>query len=148
MLLQMLEYTPDVFFPSPAFVVAFRVAMAGLTLVYSDIAYAAIDLIRSILAHDCLAPTSQPPPPKFPIYANAIRPVVEREGLTLTGYILAGIVGDFPEESVHMVVTIFRVLATLWPSQLLVWLPSAIQQLPPSAVPDTAKAALVADINR
>ena len=148
MLLQMIEFTPDVFFPSPALAIAFRVAMAGLTLVYSDIAYAAIDLIRSILAHDCLAPSSQPPPPKFPIYAAAIRPVVESEGATLTGYLMSGLVGDFPEESVHMVVTIFRVLASLWPTQLLAWLPPAVQQLPSAAAPDAAKAAFVADINK
>ena len=148
MLLQMIEFTPDIFFPSPAFAIAFRVAMAGLTLVYSDIAYAAIDLLRMIIAHDCLAPSSQPPPPKFPIYANAIRPVVEQEGATMTGYLLSGIVGDFPEESIHMVVTIFRVLSSLWPTQLLVWLPPAIQQLPSASAPDAAKAAFITEMNR
>ncbi|KAI0756727.1 ARM repeat-containing protein [Daedaleopsis nitida] len=148
MLLQMIEYTPDVFFPSPAFAVAFRVAMAALSLVHSDIVFAALDLLRSVLTHDCLAPTSQPPPPKFPIYAAAIGPVVEHEGQELIGYLLAGLVGDFPEESIPMVVTIFRVLSAIWPSLLLAWLPPVVQQLPSVTVPDTIKAAFVSDVNR
>ena len=148
MMLQMIEFAPDIFFPSPAFPIAFRVAMGGLSLVYSDITYAAIDLLRSILAHECLAPSSTPPPPKFPIYANAIRPVVEQEGPVLTGYLISGLVGDFPEESIHMVCTIFRVLATLWPSLLLAWLPPAVQPLLSSTAPDAAKAAFIAEMNK
>ena len=54
MLLQMIDFTPDVFFPSPALAVAFRAAMAALTLVHSDIVFAALDLIRTILSHECL----------------------------------------------------------------------------------------------
>ncbi|KAI0778461.1 ARM repeat-containing protein [Trametes elegans] len=147
MLLQMIEFTPDVFFPSPAFAIAFRVAMVSLTLVHSDIVFAALDLLRSIFTHDSLAPTSQPPPPKFPIYAAAIRPVVEQEGQELTGYLLSGLVGDFPEESIPMVVTIFRVLGGLWPTQLHAWLPSVVQQLPFTAAPEQIKASFLADIN-
>ncbi|KAI0660358.1 ARM repeat-containing protein [Cubamyces menziesii] len=147
MLLQMIDYAPDVFFPSPAFPIAFRVAMAALTLVHSDIVFAALDLLRTIFSHDCLAPASRPPPPKFPIYAAAIRPVVEREGQALTGYLLSGLVGDFPEESIGMVVSIFRVLGGLWPTQLHAWLPPVVAQLPTTAVPEQAKNSFLADIN-
>lgn len=148
MLLQMIDFTPDVFFPSPALAVAFRAAMAALTLVHSDIVFAALDLIRTILSHECLQPSTQPPPPKFPIYAAAIQPVVEREGAELTGLLLAGTIGEFPEESMHMVVTIFRVLGSLWPTQLLAWLPPAVQQLPSSTVTDPAKTTFVSDVTR
>ncbi|KAI0361316.1 ARM repeat-containing protein [Trametes cingulata] len=147
MLLQMIEFTPDVFFPSPAFAVAFRVAMAALTLVHSDIVFAALDLLRTIFSHDCLVPTSEPPPPKFPIYAAAIRPVVEREGQELISLLLSGLVGDFPEEAIGMVVTIFRVLGGLWPTQLRAWLPPAVQQLPSTAAPDQVKSLFLTDIN-
>ncbi|KAI8980731.1 ARM repeat-containing protein [Trametes punicea] len=147
MMLQMIDYAPDVFFPSPAFPIAFRVAMAALTLVHSDIIFAALDLLRTIFTHDSLTPTTQPPPPKFPIYAAAIRPVVEREGQELTGYLLSGLVGDFPEESIPMVVTIFRVLGGLWPTQLHTWLPPVVQQLPSTAVPDQVKSSFLADVN-
>ncbi|OJT10098.1 hypothetical protein TRAPUB_13454 [Trametes pubescens] len=148
MLLQMIEYTPDVFFPSPAFAFAFRVAMASLTLVHSDIVFAALDLLRTIFTHECLAPaTSQPPPPSFPIYAAAVRPVVEREGQELIGLLLSGLVGDFPEESIAMVVTIFRVLGAIWPTELHAWLPVVVQQLPSTAAPDQAKSSFLTDIN-
>ncbi|EJF66951.1 ARM repeat-containing protein [Dichomitus squalens LYAD-421 SS1] len=147
MLLQMIEFTPDVFFPSPAFPIAFRVAMASLVLVHSDIVFAALDLLRTILTHDSLAPTTTPPPPKFLIYAAAIKPVVEREGAELTGYLLSGIVGDFPEESIPMVVTIFRALGSIWPHQLLAWLPPIVQALPSASVSDAVKTTFVTDIN-
>ncbi|CCL98288.1 uncharacterized protein FIBRA_00282 [Fibroporia radiculosa] len=148
MSLQMLEYTPDVFFPSPAFPVAFRAAIAALTVVHSDIVFAALDFIRNIVTHDCLSPSSTtPPPPKFPVYAAAIRPVVQKEGLELTGYLLSGLVGDFPEESAPIVVTIFRVLAGLWQAELLSWLPAVLQQLPPISATDQLKAQFLADMN-
>ncbi|RDX50448.1 ARM repeat-containing protein [Lentinus brumalis] len=147
MTLQMIDFTPDVFFPSPSLAIAFRAAMAALTLVHSDIVFAALDLIRSILSHDCLQPPTQPPPPKFPVYAAAIQPVVEREGAELTALLLSGSVGDFPEEAMQMVVTIFRVLGSLWPTQLLAWLPPAVQQLPSTTVTDAVKATFISDIN-
>ncbi|KAH9947142.1 ARM repeat-containing protein [Amylocystis lapponica] len=141
MLLQMIEYAPDIFFPSFAFPIAFRAAMAALTVVHSDIIFAALDLIRNILTHDSLAPPSSvPPPPKFPIYAAAIRPVVEKEGVELTGYLLAGL-------STPIVVTIFRVVASLWQVQLLSWLPTVLQQLPTTSVPDQTKTQFLADMN-
>lgn len=148
MLLQMIDYAPDILFPSSAFAFAFQASMAALTLVQADIVFAALDFIRNVLTHDCLDPSLPSPPPKFPIYASAIRPVIEREGQTLTGYLLAGIVGDFPEESASTVIGIFRVLAALWPTQLLSWLPLVLQQLPSSAAPDQSKTDFLNDINR
>ncbi|PCH33868.1 ARM repeat-containing protein [Wolfiporia cocos MD-104 SS10] len=148
MLLKMLDYAPDVFFTSIAFPVAFRAAMAALTVVHSDIIFAALELLRNILTHDCLTPpTAAPPPPKFPLYAAAIRPVVQKEGLQLTGYLLAGLVGDFPEESTSMVVTILRVLAGLCQTELLSWLPPVLQQLPSTSAPDLVKTQFLTDMS-
>ncbi|KAH9837030.1 ARM repeat-containing protein [Rhodofomes roseus] len=148
MLLQMLDYAPDVFFPSPAFPVAFKAALAALTVVHTDIIYAALDLIRGIVTHECLVPpASALPPPKFPIYAAAINPVVQKDGPELTGYLLSGMVGDFPEESTSMVVTIFRQLAALWQRELLSWLPMVLQQLPVTAVPDQSKTQFLTDMS-
>ena len=149
MLLQMIEYTPDILFPSSAFPVAFRAAMLALSLVQSDIVFAALDFVRMIITHDSLSPPmSTPPPPKFPLYAAAIRPVIEKEGPELVTYLLTGLVGDFPEESTSLVVTIFRVLAALWPAQLLTWLPVVLQQLPVTSAPEQAKRQFMADISR
>jgi len=145
MINQMIDYAPDILFPSQAFPIAFRAAMAALTVVHSDIIFAALDFIRNTLTHDCLAPSSSvAPPPKFPIYAAAIRPVVGKEGVELTGYLLAGLVGDFPEESTPIVVTIFRVIASLWHAELLSWLPVVLQQL---TLPDQTKSQFLTDMN-
>ncbi|EMD41983.1 hypothetical protein CERSUDRAFT_110525 [Gelatoporia subvermispora B] len=147
MLLQMIEYTPDILFPSSAFPVAFRAAMLALNLVQADIVFAALDFVRMIVTHDCLSPSSTHPPPKFPIYSAAIRPVVEKEGPELVGYLLSGLVGDFPEESTSLVVTIFRVLSALWPAQLLTWLPVVLQQLPVTSAPEQAKRQFMTDVS-
>ncbi|THH18937.1 hypothetical protein EW146_g2139 [Bondarzewia mesenterica] len=147
MLLQMVDYSPDLFFQSSAFPIAFRVALAALTLIQSDIIFASLDLIRIILTHDCLSPTATTPlPPKFPIYAAAIRQVVEKEGFELIGLLLTGLVGDFPEETSSSIITIFRVLSGLWPTQVLSWVPPVLQRLPVSSAPDEAKARFLTDL--
>ncbi|KAJ3553023.1 hypothetical protein NM688_g3839 [Phlebia brevispora] len=145
--MQLADYAPDVLFTSPAFPIAFRAAMAGLTLIQSDIIFTALDFIRCVLTHDCLNPSAKPSS-KFPIYAAAIRPVMEKEGLELTGCLLTGITGDFPEDSASSVITILRVIAMLWPSQLLAWLPVVLQQLPSATTPDQAKTAFLSDVTQ
>jgi transportin-3 len=148
MLLQMIDLAPDIFYQSSAFPVAFRASMAALTLVHSDIIFASLDLFRTILTHDCLSPTSTTPPPKFPMYASAIQPIIEKEGFEFVGYLLTGLVGDFPEDSTSVVVSIFRVLTALWSSQLLSWLPPVLQQLPTTTAPNQAKADFLAEVTK
>lgn len=147
MLLQLVDHGPDIFFQSLAFPLAFRVAMAALTVVHTDIIFAALDLFRIILTHDCLVPSTTPPPPKFPLYAASIRAVVEKEGYELVGYLLAGLIGDFPEDSTSAVVSIFRVISFVWTSQLISWLPTILQQLPTAAAPNEAKTQFLSDVN-
>ena len=145
--LQVIEHAPDVLFTSSAFTVAFRAALAALTLVQSDAVFAALDLIRCVVAHDALTP-SPGQPPEFVPFAAAIRTTVAQQGLTLTGYLLSGLTGDFPEEALSIVVVIMRMLAAFWPTELLVWLPAVLQQLPAATVPDQAKATFLADITQ
>ena len=123
--------------------------MAALTLVHSEIIFQALDLFRIILNHDCLLSGSSPSQtPKFPIYVTAIRAVIDKEGFVLVGYLLAGLVGDFPEDSTSAVVSIFRALAALWTSQLLSWLPPVLEQLPSAVAPNQAKSQFMADVTR
>ena len=144
MLQVLVDHAPDVLFPSPAFAIAFRAAMAGLTLIQTDIVFTALDFVRDVLTHDCLNPQPNPPP-KFPVYAAAIRPVVEAEGLELVGCLLTGLTGDFPEESASSVVTIIRIISMLWSAQLVSWLPLVLQQLPSATTPDQAKTTFLND---
>ncbi|KAF8213141.1 armadillo-type protein [Mycena galopus ATCC 62051] len=149
MLTSMVPSAPDIFFQSSAFPLAFRTAMAAMTLVHSDIVFASLDLFQLILTHDCLDPgPSASKPPKFSLYAAAIHAAVEKDGFQFLGYLLNGLVGDFPEDSISIVVSIFRTLALLWGAQLLSWLPSVLQQLPISAAPQQAQAQFLSDVSR
>lgn len=144
-LLPLSELAPDIFFQSSAFPLAFRAAMAALTVVHSDILFASLDLFRYILTHDSL--DNRPnPPPNFPLYASAIHSVFIKEGFEFLGYLLSGLVGEFPEESIAAVVSIFRALAFFWSSQLLSWLPAALQPLSTNAAPNQVKAQFLSEI--
>lgn len=145
MLLRLVEFVPDIYFQSPAFPHAFRAAMAALTVVHSDIIFASLDLIRLTLTHDSVLSNTPTHSPKFPVFASAIRELFEKEGYELVGYLLSGLVGDFPEDSTSAVVSIFRVISSVWTSQLLSWLPLVLQQLPTTA-PNQAKAQFLSDV--
>ncbi|KAF8507015.1 ARM repeat-containing protein [Russula emetica] len=148
MLINMVEFAPDIFFESSAFPTAFRVALAALTLIHTDTVFASLDLIRMILTHDCLAPEPlKTPPPKFPLYANSIHQAVDKEGFEFASLLMTGLVGDFPEEATSIIVTLFRVLASLWPSQLQQWAPVILQSIPAASAPEEAKVRFMKDLN-
>lgn len=121
--------------------------MASLTLIHSDLVFAALDLFRNILIHDSLIPSSTQPA-KFAVYATAIKAVMEKEGFEFVGYLFSGLVGDFPEDSTSTVVSIFRSIAVVFSSQLLTWLPPVLQQLPTSAAPNEAKEQFMVDVTK
>ena len=151
MLIHTLDYAPDAFFESPeSFSIGFKAAMTGLTLIQTDLIFASLDLIRLVLTHDSIlpSPADKPTPPKFPIYASRIQQVVEKEGYELIGYLLSGLTGDFPEDSSSNVITIFRNIAAVWPQQLLSWLPSVLQHLNPTTVPDEAKTSFLTEATK
>ena len=148
MLTNMVEFAPDIFFESSAFPAAFRVALAALSLIHTDTVFASLDLIRMILTHDCLSPEPlKHPPPKFPLYANAIHQAVDKEGFELASLLMTGLVGDFPEEAASIIVTLFRVLASLWPSQLQQWAPVILQGIPVVSAPEDAKIRFMKDLD-
>jgi len=146
MLLQLVTMGPDILFVSSAFPLAFRCAMTGLTVVHTDIIFAALDLSRSILTHDCMEPPTSTTPPKFPICAATIRATIDKEGLQFVASILNGLTGDFPEDAAATVVSIFRNLVYLWPTQLLAWLPPILEQIPITSVPVAAKSQFLQEV--
>lgn len=149
LLLQLQDRVPDILFESPSFPVAVRVAIAALTLIHSDVIFAALDMLRAIVTHDCLdSSTTSRPSPKFTAYATAIRNVVQEEGPVLLANLLNGIVNDFPQESVSTVITIIRMLAIAFPKQLVAWLPQVLDQVPMAASFTPAKNQLLTDITK
>jgi transportin-3 len=148
MLMNMVEFAPDIFFESSAFPATFHIALAALTLIHTDTVFAALDLIRMILTHDCLTPDPlKHPPPKFPLYAHTIHQIIEKEGFEFTSLLLTGLVGDFPEETASTIVTLFRVLASLWTDQLQQWAPVILQGIPVTSAPEDAKVRFMKDLN-
>ena len=119
--------------------------MAALTLIQSDLIFAALDLFRNVVTNDCFS--TSPPDAKDVPFISAIKTVLEKEGFEFVGYLLGGLVGDFPEDSTSSVVSIFRSLATLFPSELLVWLPPLLQHLPVGTAPNESKQQFLADVS-
>ena len=146
MLLQFVSLAPDILFVSSGFPLAFQAAMTGLTVVHTDIIFAALDFFRVVLTHDCLEPQAVLPP-KFPVYAAAIHDAVSANGLTLVACILNGLVGDFPEEAMPTIVSIFRMIAYIWPTLLLSWLPQVLERLPLQSSPIQAKTQFLSEVS-
>jgi transportin-3 len=146
-LLPLLDMAPDLFFQSTAFPRAFRCAMAGLTVIHTDIVLSSLDIFRSILGHDCLnrGPLQ---PPKFVTYANAIGASVEQCGFELVGLLLSGMTGDYEEAAISAVVSIMRSLFLHWTPQVTAWLPTVLQQLPGKAISNDVKTQFLSDITR
>ena len=154
LLLQIVDFAPDILFPSPAFPASFGAAIAGLTLVQVEICYVALEFLRIVLTHDALLPptsgvegTPAVVPPKFPIYAQAIRDVVVKQGFQLLGCLLTGFVGDFDEDTTSQVVTIFRAMSGTFPAEMGAWLPAVVEQLS-SSIPASVKEQFMGDYNK
>lgn len=144
MLLQLVDITPDIFFHQSIFPSVFRASLAGLTVVHSDIVFATLDLFRAIVTHDCLRPDVQEL--EYTQWAKVIRGVVREQGFDLTGYLLSGMIGEFPEDAIANVVSILRVMTTMFPEEMLQWLPNVLQQLPAVSAPNQAKNQILQDL--
>lgn len=143
--MQVLHQTPDIYFDPLLFPLAFQANCAALTIVQSDVVCSALDTFQAIFNHQCLDP-STPNPPNFIAYANTIHNVLESQGANFIGFLLMGLIGDFPPETDSLVISIFRIVATTWPTQMLVWLPDVLQRMPPTTVPVQVKQKFIADV--
>ncbi|TEB35143.1 mRNA transport regulator [Coprinellus micaceus] len=146
MLYQLEALAPDIFYPSSSFPLAFKAALAGLQVVQSDTVFNTLDLILNIVGHDSLDPGYRHPPPKFPIYAAAIKGAVETEGLNLMACLLTGLTGDFPEDAPANIISITRYLARSWADRLVGWLGPVLEQLPPGSASNEARLQLLNDV--
>ncbi|KZT44557.1 ARM repeat-containing protein [Sistotremastrum suecicum HHB10207 ss-3] len=144
-----MEYCPDIFFLSPAFVIAFTASLTSLGVVYTDIIFASLDTLRDILTHECLSQKSSSPtsPPKFPLYAEQIRAAFSSHGHQLVGALLTGLVGDFPEEAASSVITLLRAIAQTWPTEFTTFLPAVLDSLPLATCPLAARKQFVTSCN-
>lgn len=152
-LIRIQEFIPEILFLSPSYSNTFRAALSTLTMYQPEIVSPTLEFVLATLRHDALssevpAPPAPPPPPNYPLFAAAIRGVLAEQGFTLVGLLLGGLLMHFPEESTSTVVTCFRMLAQLFPQQVLAWLPSAIEQIPVASLPAQAKTAFITEYTR
>jgi len=152
LLLQVYDYMPETLILSPSFPPIFQTILTALTLVQVDINYPALDLLRRILAHDSLIN-----PPGTPsagqsnqntMFATAIRQSMAEQGFQLVGLVLTGLVTYFVEDTNSLVITIFRILADLWPNELATWLPPVLEQIPTATLSLPAKSQFLSDFGR
>jgi len=149
MLVQLEVMAPDIFFESSSFPHAFSAALAGFQVVQSDTIFSALELNQNIMEHNSLNPTSHQNAPKYSIYASAIKSTIEQEGFNLLGCLMAGLTGqfpEFPEDCTTPIISVFRSLVEFWPTQLLVWLPAVLEQLPPGTAPNEGKLQFLNDV--
>lgn len=131
------EYNPDILFLSPAFSASFTLLASSLQLFHTDTIFRSLGLIRSILGHDALNPATQPPPANATLYAAAVRDAIQKEGLTLVGYLFAGLLDHFQPEMMSGVITMVRILTMYWPAEMQQWVPLVLGQVQvPPAVED------------
>lgn len=146
--LEMLELTPDILFLSPQFSTSFAASIAGLALIQPDINFISLNFIRAVVSHECLfVRQGETQPPNFPLYAQAIRDAFARQGLQLLGFLLSGLISDFDEECCPIAIVLLRIIAEIWPTQLLTWLPSVAQQFP-SSIPTDVREHFVNNVTR
>lgn len=146
--LQMIDFFPEFVFLSPTFPACFQTILTALTLVPQDILFPALDLLRVLLAHESLVSSDVPEPPTFPRYAAAIRQVVAQNGFQLVGIVLTGLVTYFPEDTTQLVVSLFRIMAGVWPTELKAWIFPVVEQIPAASLPLPAKAQFCSDFGR
>ncbi|KAF9076184.1 armadillo-type protein [Rhodocollybia butyracea] len=142
---QTLRQIPDIYFNTSLFPLGFQAACAALTIVHSDVVYSALELFQEIFNHQCLDPLT-PNPPNYITFANAIHSVMETQGANFVGCLLMGLVGDFPPESDSLVISLFRIVATTWPTQMLSWLPDVLQRMPTATVSASAKQKFLTEV--
>ncbi|KAJ3779117.1 armadillo-type protein [Lentinula raphanica] len=143
--MQVLHQAPDIYFDPATFPLAFQATCAALTVVQSDVLCSALDMFQAIFHHQCLDP-SAPNPPNFITYAHTIHNVLDSQGANFIGFLLTGLIGDFPPETDSLVISIFRIVASIWPTQMLAWLPNVLQRMPSMSVPVQVKQKFLADI--
>ncbi|KAK0538574.1 Nuclear import receptor [Tilletia horrida] len=147
---------PKVLYLSPVFPDAFRIALAALTLNRPEIVDTALTFIREIVGHDALSMVpnnSAPGTPLTPVYpgaasgllvgavasetspqeliafANNIRSVIQSQGFELCSLILNGLVSHFSSDCLPLVVSVIRVLSSLFPAEMSAWIPAATEAI-------------------
>lgn len=138
-----------------------QVSISAINSLNPNVSHDALDTVRVIVGHDALntqnnqgyggsSHLSARDQANMPTYAAAIRNVMSTEhaGQRLVEIMLTRLVTDFHEDNAPMSITIARLLAQSFPQEMTVWIPTAVQNLPPKAVKDVEREKFLAGCSK
>ncbi|KAE8269860.1 hypothetical protein A4X09_0g2469 [Tilletia walkeri] len=152
---------PKLLYLSPVFPDAFRIAVSALSLFRPEVVDTALSFIREVVGHDALSmvPNNSAPgtpltpmyadgsvalaaggaaaetsPQELAVFANNIRSVIQGQGFELCSQLLNGLISHFSTDCLPLVVSVVRVLSSLFPAETAVWIPAAAESLPPRLI--------------
>ncbi|KAK0549283.1 Nuclear import receptor [Tilletia horrida] len=155
---------PKLLYLSPVFPEAFRIALSALTVLRPELVDTALTFIREVVGHDALSivPNNSLPgtpltlvyagapgttdepgssleatPQQLAMFANNIRSVIQEQGLQLCTLTLNGLTSDFGDNCLPLAVSVIRVLSSLFPAEMMAWIPTATATLPARSVSAT-----------
>ncbi|KDE02798.1 hypothetical protein MVLG_06657 [Microbotryum lychnidis-dioicae p1A1 Lamole] len=121
--LNLVEQSPDVILPSPAFPAAFQAVLSTLTLYSPHTVLAALDAVRSVVGHDALR---SPGPSAF---STTIKTTISSTAQQLVSLLIDALVeGD--EDITGNVLTVLRLLSIQFANELVQNVPTAVGHLP------------------
>jgi transportin-3 len=126
----MASKTPDLLIFSPHLPATLATVASALSLTHPSVLRTAIDYLMDLLGHESLAPV--PPPGVSPQYTPLLKTAIQQTGHALVNGLFYGLVAEF--EDTASTITAFRLFAERFPNDLMVWLPAAMKQIPPSSL--------------
>lgn len=154
------ERTPSIIFLSPAFPSSVQIAISATALLNPNVSHDGLDTVRIIVGHDSLNPQQSPfneadklsarDKQHLPAYAAAIRQVFSENGIgqQLVQTLLTRLVTDFHEDNAPLCITVARLLAQSFRDEMAIWIPIAVQGLPPRSIKDTERDAFLANCSK
>ncbi|KAM0745613.1 ARM repeat-containing protein [Meredithblackwellia eburnea MCA 4105] len=129
LILDLIEYHPDILLSSPSFGATFQILLSSTTLLSPVIVLSALDNIRAVIGHESLVSATA-----FPAaFGQAIRGVVDAAGGLLVQVLMQSLV-DGVEDASTTVLTIFRMLAVQFPQVLVAHVGPTVEGLPEKLV--------------
>ncbi|WVQ73550.1 hypothetical protein IAR50_003128 [Cryptococcus sp. DSM 104548] len=138
-----LSRLPTLIIPNPSLPLAFSHTLQALTCPSTIITLVSLDVLTQLT--NLLSPASSP---DSAITTPVLEPLFAQYGQVLTGLVVKGLVGEFPEDAVEQVENILVGLGTGLPGGVVVgWIGEGVGEIGGHLVPAPDKQAFVAQIS-
>jgi transportin-3 len=143
----MAKFAPGILFDSPGLDTAVACCLVALKLIHTDIIFSSLNFLTAILEPAKPLQFQNGTATRFPNFIR-VNEVFVANGFQLMGSLLDGLLGNFPEESLSTVISLFRHVADQWPAEFAGWLPPLMQGLPGNLCTEQMKTKFVEDCAR